>query len=46
MKKRKLGLNKRKLDEFLEDEPDFSYESMISDAEDALDEVESDGSWD
>jgi len=45
-KKRKLGLNKRKLDEFLEDEPDFSNESMISEAEDALDEVGSDGSWD
>lgn len=42
-KKRKLGL-KRKRDEFLEDEPDFSYESMISDAEDPLDEVGSDGS--
>lgn len=45
-KKRKLGLNKRKLDEFLEDEPDISYESMISDAEDVLEEVGSDGSWD
>ncbi|KYN27950.1 TATA box-binding protein-like protein 1 [Trachymyrmex cornetzi] len=45
-KKRKLGLNKRKRDEFLEDEPDLSYESMISDAEDALNEVETDGSWD
>lgn len=44
-KKRKLGSNKKKLDEFLEDEPEFSYESMISDAEDALDE-DSDGSWD
>jgi len=39
-------LNKRKRDEFLEDEPDLSYESMISDAEDALNEVETDGSWD
>ena len=45
LKKRKSGL-KRKRDEFLEDEPDISCESMISDAEDALDEVESDGSWD
>ncbi|EFN68791.1 TATA box-binding protein-like protein 1 [Camponotus floridanus] len=44
-KKRKLASNKKKLDEFLEEEPDFSYESMISDAEDALDE-DSDGSWD
>ncbi|KYN03795.1 TATA box-binding protein-like protein 1 [Cyphomyrmex costatus] len=46
LKKRKLGLNKRKRDEFLEDEPDLSCESMISDAEDALNEVETDGSWD
>ncbi|XP_024882119.1 TATA box-binding protein-like protein 1 [Temnothorax curvispinosus] len=45
-KKRKLNSNKRKLDEFLDDEPDISYESMISDAEDALDEVGSEGSWD
>ncbi|KAL6258146.1 hypothetical protein P5V15_010069 [Pogonomyrmex californicus] len=45
-KKRKLGLNKRNRDEFLEDEPDLSNESMISDAEDVLDEAESDGSWD
>ncbi|XP_012527300.1 TATA box-binding protein-like 1 [Monomorium pharaonis] len=46
LKKRKSGL-KKKRDEFLEDElEDFSYESMISDAEDALDEVESDGSLD
>lgn len=46
MKKRKLGnLNKRKLDEFLK-EPGSSNESMISDAEEALDEVGSDGSWD
>ena len=45
-KKRKLGLNKRKRDEFLEDEPDLSYESMISDAEDAVNEVETDASWD
>lgn len=42
-KRRKLELNKRK-DEFLE-EPDLSYESTFSDVEDALDEEESDSSW-
>lgn len=46
-KKRKLGLNKRSRDEFLEDEPDISCESAASDdVEDVLDEEESDGSWD
>ncbi|XP_011863305.1 PREDICTED: TATA box-binding protein-like protein 1 [Vollenhovia emeryi] len=45
-KKRKLGLNKKKSDEFLEEEPDSKYESMISDAEGVLDEVGSDASWD
>ncbi|EZA56257.1 hypothetical protein DMN91_009993 [Ooceraea biroi] len=47
-KKRKLGSGKRKLDEFLEDEPDFLYESIVSEdaEEDVLDEEESDASWD
>lgn len=42
--KRKLDSSKRNRNEFLEDEPDHSFESMISDA-DVFDEAESDGSW-
>lgn len=43
--KRKLDSRKRNRDEFLEDEPDHSVESMISDADIVFDEAESDGSW-
>lgn len=43
-RKRKLGLSKRN-QEFLE-EPDFLYENMASDVEDALDDGASGGSWD
>ncbi|XP_012235819.1 TATA box-binding protein-like 1 [Linepithema humile] len=43
--KRKLDSSKRNRDEFLEDEPDHSFESMISDADVVFDGAESDGSW-
>lgn len=45
-KKRRMGLRKKRRDEFLHD-PDYIYDTMFSDEEEEEEEVgESDASWD